>query len=132
MQFPIGSSVRVVVAGSPRPRKQYGSNGAGVREAVGIEVDSTGTPLAGSVATLASPAVGWTEGASVVAPAPLLEALSPAGTVVELTGNLTLTIRGGDFGSTRATVTGVSGVKALGSVLDVVSAMPAPAERSTR
>lgn len=132
MQIDIGSSIRVVVAGSPRPRKQYGLNAAGDREAVGVEVDATGTPLAGFAATLASPAVGWTEGTSVVAPAPLLEALSPPGTVVELTGSLTLTIRGGDYGSTRTTVTGVSGVKALGSVLDLVGSMSAPAERSAR
>ena len=132
MQIPIGNSIRVVVAGTPRPRKQYAAAPDGTRTVVGTEIDGSGTPLAGFVATLASPTVGWTEGASVIAPAPLLEALAPAGTVVELSGNLMLSIRGGDYGATRATVTGVAGVKALGSVIEAVSAMAATPERASR
>ncbi len=81
---------------------------------------------------MASPTVGWTEGTSVIAPAPLLDALSAAGTVVELTGNLTLSVRGGDYGTTRATITGVAGVKSIGSVIDVVAGVSAPSERSAR
>ena len=76
--------------------------------------------------------VGWTEGASVVAPAPLLDALARAGTVVELSGNLMLSVRGGDYGTTRATVTGVAGVKSLGSVIEAVSAMATAPERASR
>lgn len=132
MQIPIGNSIRVVVAGTPRPRKQYAAAPDGTRTVIGTEIDSSGTPLAGFVATLASPTVGWTEGASVIAPAPLLEALAPAGTVVELSGNLMLSIRGGDYGATRATVTGVAGVKSLGSVIEAVSAMAATPERASR
>lgn len=132
MQIPVGNSMRVVVAGPSRPRKRYATNSVGVREAVGVEVDENGTPLSGFVATVASPTVGWTESALIVAPAPLLEALSTEGTVVELSGNLMLSVRGGDFGTTRATVTGVVGLKSIGSVIDVVGAMSAPSERSAR
>jgi hypothetical protein len=47
------------------------------------------------------------------------------GTVIELSGHLRLTVRGGDYGTTKATLTGVSGVKTLGSAIDAVSAMSA-------
>ena len=132
MQIPLGNSIRVVVAGTPRPRKQYAAAPDGSRTVIGAEVDGNGTPLAGFIATLASPMVGWTEGASVVAPAPLLDALARAGTVVELSGNLMLSVRGGDYGTTRATVTGVAGVKSLGSVIEAVSAMATAPERASR
>ena len=132
MEIPLGSTMRVVVAGRPRARTQYGSGPDGSREVIGLEVDASGTPLSSFAATLASPTVGWTEGASVVAPAPVLEALSAAGTVVEITGQLMLSVRGGDYGTTRATVTGVGSIRALGSAIEAVSALAAPAERASR
>ncbi len=132
MEIPLGTTMRVVVAGRPRARKQYGSGPDGSREVIGVEVDATGTPMSAFAATLASPTVGWTEGASVVAPAPVLDALSPAGTVVEITGQLVLSVRGGDYGSTRATVSGVAGVRPLGSAIEAVTALSAPTERASR
>jgi hypothetical protein len=132
MEIPLGNTMRVVVAGRPRARKQYGSGADGTREVIGFEVDASGTPLSSFAATLASPTVGWTEGASVVAPAPVLESLSAAGTVVEITGQLVLSVRGGDYGSTRSTVTGVANVRPLGSAIEAVSALAAPTERASR
>ncbi len=88
--------------------------------------------IASSCVMLASPTVGWTEGASVVAPAPVLESLSAAGTVVEITGQLVLSVRGGDYGSTRSTVTGVANVRPLGSAIEAVSALAVPTERASR
>jgi hypothetical protein len=132
MEIPLGNTMRVVVAGRPRARKQYGSGPDGSREVIGIEVDASGTPMSSFAATLASPTVGWTEGASVVAPAPVLEALSASGTVVEITGQLMMSVRGGDYGTTRATVTGVGGIRALGSAIEAVSALAAPTERASR
>ena len=75
MEIPLGNTMRVVVAGRPRARKQYGSGPDGSREVIGVEVDASGTPMSSFAATLASPTVGWTEGASVVAPAPVLVSL---------------------------------------------------------
>ncbi len=132
MEIPLGNTMRVVVAGRPRARKQYGSGPDGSREVIGIEVDAGGTPLSWFAATLASPIVGWTEGAAVVAPAPVLESLSGAGTVVEISGQLMLSVRGGDYGTTRATVTGVGSIRPLGSAIEAVSALAAPAERASR
>jgi len=132
VEIPLDNTMRVVVAGRPRARKQYGAGPDGSREVIGIEVDAGGTPMSSFAATLASPAVGWTEGASVVAPAPVLESLSAAGTVVEITGQLVLSVRGGDYGSTRATVTGVGSVRPLGSAIEAVAALAVPAERASR
>jgi hypothetical protein len=132
MEIPLGNTMRVVVAGRPRARKQYGSAPGGSREVIGFEVDASGTPLSSFAATLASPTVGWTEGASVVAPAPVLESLSATGTVVEITGQLVLSVRGGDYGSTRSTVTGVANVRPLGSAIEAVSALAVPTERASR
>lgn len=132
MEIPLGNTMRVVVAGRPRARKQYAAGPDGTREVIGIEVDAGGTPLSAFAATLASPAVGWTEGASVVAPAPVLESLSATGTAVEITGQLVLSVRGGDYGSTRATVTGVAGIRPLGSAIEAVSALSVPAEKVSR
>ncbi len=68
----------------------------------------------------------------MVAPAPVLESLSAAGTVVEITGQLVLSVRGGDYGSTRATVSGVGSVRPLGSAIEAVAALAVPAERASR
>jgi hypothetical protein len=132
MEIPLGNTMRVVVAGRPRARKQYAAGPDGSREVIGIEVDPSGTPLSAFAATLASPTVGWTEGASVVAAAPVLDSLSASGTVVEITGQLVLSVRGGDYGTTRATVTGVAGIRPLGSAIEAVSALSAPAERASK
>ena len=123
MDISLGSSVRVVVSGQPRARSRYGARPDGSRGPVGPEVDGSGSTLFGFPATLAGGLAGWVEGATVVVAEPLAVGLPPAGTLVELTGALALAVRGGDFGTTRATVTGVSGVRALGSAVEALAAV---------
>lgn len=123
MDLSIGSSVRVVVAGAPRPRQRYGVKPDGTRGPIGVDTDSAGLPLAQFAATLVGGPVGWVEGATVVAPEPILAGFPPAGTLVELTGALALRISGGDFGSTRTAVLGVVGVRPLGSAVDPLNSV---------
>lgn len=125
MQVPLGNSVRAVVTGTPRPRNRYGEKAGGERGVLGVETDESGAPLVNLVTTVVSQLVGWVEATTVVGPEPLLGSMPPPGTVIELSGDLRLTVRGGDYGTTKATLTGVSGVKTLGSAIDAVSAMSA-------
>jgi hypothetical protein len=123
MDISLGSVVRVVVSGAPRARSRYGNKPDGSRGPVGPEVDDSGTALYGFPATLAGGLAGWVEGATVVIAEPLAGSLPPVGTLVELSGSLALGVRGGDYGSTRATVSGVSGVRTLGSALEALAAV---------
>ena len=123
MDISLGSSVRVVVSGSARARSRYGSKPDGSRGPMGPEVDSVGIPQYQFGATLAGGLAGWVEGVSVVVAEPLAGELPPTGTLVELSGALSLSVRGGDYGSTRATVSGVSGVRTLGSAVDALAAV---------
>jgi len=125
MQVPLGNSVRAVVTGMPRPRNRYGEMAGGERGVVGVERDESGALLVNLVTTVVSPLVGWVEATTVVGPEPLLGSMPAPGTVIELSGDLRLTVRGGDYGTTKATLTGVSGVKTLGSAIAAVSAMSA-------
>jgi len=131
MQVPLGSSVRAVVTGEARPRNRYGEKAGGERGVIGVETDASGTPLVNLVTTLVSPLLGWVEATTVVGPEPLLCPAPAAGSVVELSGDLRLVVRGGDYGTTKATLTGISGIKSLGSAIDIVAAMsPAPTGKS--
>lgn len=123
MQFPMGSSIRAVVTSSPRPRNRYGEKAGGERGVIGIETDDSGTPLVNLVSTLVSPQFGWVEATTVVGPEPLLNPAPPESSVIELSGDLKLAVRGGDYGTTKATLTGVSGIKLIGSAIDAVAAM---------
>ena len=118
MELKLGSSARAVVAGTPRGRMRYGQRPDGSRGAIGTESGADGLPLAQVSVTLVSGAVGWVESATVVAPAALLADVPAPGTLVELTGELRMRIRGGDFGTTRTTVTGVEGLRTIGSAID--------------
>lgn len=132
MQVPLGNSVRAVVTGPPRPRNRYGERAGGERGVIGVETDASGTPLVNLVTTLVSPLLGWVEATTVVGPEPLLCPAPAAGSVVELSGDLRLVVRGGDYGTTKATLTGISGIRSLGSAIDVLAAMsPASTGKST-
>lgn len=122
----MGNSVRAVVTSTPRPRNRYGEKAGGERGVIGVETDDSGTPLVNLVTTLASPVFGWVEATTVVGPEPLLKAVPDTGGVIELSGDLRLNIRGGEYGTTKATLIGVSGVKTLGSAIEAVAAMSVP------
>jgi len=123
MQFPLGNSVRAVVTSAARPRNRYGEKAGGERGVVGVETDESGTPLVNMVTTVASQQYGWIEATTVVGPEPLLNPAPTEGSVIELSGDLKLAVRGGDYGTTKATLTGVTGVKVVGSAIDAIVAM---------
>lgn len=125
MDISLGSIVRVVVSAVPKARSRYGSRPDGSRGPVGPEINEAGVALYQFGATLTSGPAGWVEGAAVVVPEPLAAELPAIGTLVELSGTLGLSVRGGDYGSTRATVFGVSGVRPLGSAVDALSSVGA-------
>lgn len=118
MELKLGSSARAVVAGAPRDRMRYGQRPDGSRGAIGPETGADGQPLAQLQATLVGGPVGWLETAMMVAPAALLTDVPPPGTLVEFTGELRMSVRGGDFGTTRTTVTGVVGLRTIGSAIE--------------
>ncbi len=132
MDLSLGNSARVVVAGGVRPRQRYGVKADGSRGAVGVETDAAGIPQAAFTATLVSGPVGWVEGAVLVAAEPLLASLPPAGSLVEVTGDLVLRVVGGDYGSTRSTVVGVTGLRPLGSATEPLNAVGAVTATTAR
>lgn len=123
MQIPLGNSIRAVVTSTARPRNRYGEKAGGERGVVGFETDESGTPLVNLVTTVVSQQFGWIEATTVVGPEPLLNPAPTEGSVVELSGVLRLAVRGGDYGTTKATLTGVTGMKVVGSAIDAVAAM---------
>ncbi len=134
MELELGNSARLVVAGTPRDRARYGAKPDGGRGVVGVEIGPDGQPMAQVPATLVGGPAGWVESATVVAPALLLADAPQAGTLVEITGQLRMLVRGSDFGATRVTVTGATGVRQLGSAVEPLLAVggDAPASRSSR
>lgn len=131
MELGIGTSARAVVAGRPHSKPQYGPRPDGTRGRIGVEHGPDGQPLAQLLATLVGGPTGWVESATAVAPAALLDNAPPPGTLVEITGDLRMSVRGGDFGSTRATVTGVVGLRPLGSAVEPLLAVAADNVAST-
>lgn len=131
MELGIGAPARIVLAGTPRSRPRYGPRPDGTRGPIGVENGPDGQPLDQVPATLVGGPTGWVESATVVAPAALLDNAPPPGTLVEITGDLRMSVRGGDFGSTRATVTGVIGLRPLGSAVDPLLAVAADNAAST-
>ncbi|MCH9736278.1 MAG: hypothetical protein K0U78_17275 [Actinomycetia bacterium] len=111
---------------APRPRNRYGEKAGGERGVIGVETDESGTPLVNVVTTLVSRQFGWVEATTVVGPEPLLNPAPEVGSVIELSGDLKLAVRGGDYGATKATLTGASGVKLVGSAIDAVTSISAP------
>ncbi|MGV0634520.1 hypothetical protein ABQE69_08885 [Mycolicibacillus trivialis] len=118
MELNLGSSARAVVAGLPRSRMRYGQRPDGSRGQIGVETGQDGQPLAQLPATLVGGPAGWVESATVVAPSALLADAPPPGTLIELTGSMTMSVRGKEFGATRSTVTGVVGVRTIGSAIE--------------
>lgn len=126
MEQLIGNSIRSIVgSGGVRPRQRYGLKADGTRGAIGVEIDVAGTPMAQFGGALIGGPTGYAAEATIAAPAPLLADLPPAGTLVELTGNLVLRMVGGDFGSIRLTVLGVTGIRPLGSAVEVLNSVGA-------
>ena len=96
-----------------RERSVYSGRGDS-RVVTGREYDANGAPVSGVESVIVSDALGVTTGATVVMP-DTLAADVPVGAVVGVSGSNGLSARivGGDFGSTRVSIFGVTEVRVI-------------------
>jgi hypothetical protein len=96
-----------------RPRSLYSGRGDS-RVVTGREFDENGSPVSGVESVVVSDSLGVTPGATVVMP-DALAADVPVGAVVGVNGSNGLSARivGGDFGSTRVSIFGVTEVRVI-------------------
>jgi hypothetical protein len=96
-----------------RERSVYSGRGES-RVVTGREYDANGAPVSGVESVIVSDALGVTPGATVVMP-DTLAADVPVGAVVGVSGSNGLSARivGGDFGSTRVSIFGVTEVRVI-------------------
>jgi len=113
MEIKLVGEVYGWITGQPRPRSQYSGRGDS-RVVTGRECDANGAPVSGFDSVIVSDALGVTPGATVVLPDALVADI-PVGAVVGVTGSNGLTARivGGDFGSTRLSVFGVTEIRII-------------------
>ena len=113
MEIKLVGEVYGWVTGQARPRSQYSGRGDS-RVVTGRECDVNGAPVSGVDSVVVSDALGVTPGATVVLP-DTLAADIPVGAVVGVGGGNGLTARivGGDFGSTRLSIFGVTEIRVI-------------------
>jgi hypothetical protein len=113
MEIKLAGDVYGWVTGQARPRSQYSGRGDS-RVITGRECDANGAPVSAVDSVIVSDALGVTPGATVVMP-DALAADIPVGSVVGIGGGNGLTARivGGDFGSTRLSIFGVTDIRVI-------------------
>ncbi|AKC37854.1 Uncharacterised protein [Mycolicibacterium phlei] len=101
------------VTNQPRQRSLYSGRGES-RVVTGRECDATGIAVSGVESVIVSDSLGVTPGATLVMP-DALAADVPVGTVVAVSGvnGLSARITGGDFGSTRVSIFGVTEIRVI-------------------
>jgi hypothetical protein len=113
MEIKLVGEVYGWVTGQARPRSQYSGRGDS-RVVTGRECDANGAPVSGVDSVIVSDALGVTPGTTVVLPDTLAADLA-VGAVVGVNGSNGLTARivGGDFGSTRLSIFGVTEIRVI-------------------
>lgn len=113
MDIKLASEVFAWVTKEARERSVYSGRGDS-RVITGREHDGTGAPVSGVESVIVSDALGVTPGATVVMP-DALAADVPVGAVVAVNGNNGLAARivGGDYGSTRVSIFGVTELRVI-------------------
>lgn len=96
-----------------RPRSEYSGRGEN-RIVTGRECDANGASVSGVESVIVSDSLGVTPGATLVIP-DALAADVPVGAVVAVSGTNGLSARivGGDFGSTRVSIFGVTEIRVI-------------------
>jgi hypothetical protein len=114
MEIKLVGEVYGWVTGQARPRSQYSGRGES-RVVTGRECDANGAPVSGVESVIVSDALGVTPGATVVLP-DTSAADVPVGAVVVISGanGLSARIVGGDYGSTRVSIFGVTKARVIG------------------
>ena len=113
MEVKLAGEVFGWVTKEARERSVYSGRGDS-RVVTGREYDANGAPVSGVESVIVSDALGVTTGATVVMP-DTLAADVPVGAVVGVSGSNGLSARivGGDFGSTRVSIFGVTEVRVI-------------------
>ncbi|MCV7260993.1 MULTISPECIES: hypothetical protein [Mycobacterium] len=113
MDIKLAGEVLGWVTKEARERSLYSGRGES-RIVTGREYDANGAPVSGVESVIVSDALGVTPGATVVMPDSLAADL-PVGTVVAVSGNNGLSARivGGDYGSTRVSIFGVTELRVV-------------------
>lgn len=113
MDVKLAGEVLGWVTKEARERSVYSGRGDS-RVVTGREYDAHGAPVSGVESVIVSDALGVTPGATVVMP-DTLAADVPAGAVFAVNGSNGLYARivGGDYGSTRVSIFGVTDVRVI-------------------
>ena len=113
MDIKLASEVFAWVTKEARERSVYSGRGDS-RVVTGREHDASGAPVSGLESVIVSDALGVTPGATVVMP-DALAADVPVGAVVAVNGSNGLAARivGGDYGSTRVSIFGVTELRVI-------------------
>lgn len=113
MDVKLAGEVLGWVTKEARERSVYSGRGDS-RVVTGREYDVNGAPVSGVESVIVSDALGVTPGATVVMPDALAADL-PVGAVVGVSGSNGLSARivGGDYGSTRVSILGVTEVRVI-------------------
>jgi hypothetical protein len=121
------------ITNHPRERSAYSGRGDS-RVVTGREYDANGAPLSGVESVVVSDSLGVTSGAAVVMPDSFAADL-PVGAVIGISGSNGLSARivGGDYGSTRVSIFGITEVRVIADgarlIRDAASKQP-PTARS--
>ena len=113
MDIKLASEVFAWVTKEARERSVYSGRGDS-RVVTGREHDASGAPVSGVESVIVSDALGVTPGTTVVMP-DALAADIPVGAVVAINGSNGLAARivGGDYGSTRVSIFGVTELRVI-------------------
>ncbi|ORW01387.1 hypothetical protein [Mycobacterium kyorinense] len=113
MDIKLAGEVLGWVTKEARERSVYSGRGDN-RVVTGRECDANGAAVSGVESVIISDALGVTPGATVVMP-DTLAADVPVGTVVAVSGSNGLSARivGGDYGSTRVSIFGVTDLRVV-------------------
>ena len=108
MDINISGDVYAWIVKPARPRSMYSGRGEG-RVVTGREYDTDGAPLSALEAMVVSDSLGVTPGATLVMPDNVAATL-PIGAVAAVSSRngLSARILGGDFGSTRVSILGIT------------------------
>ncbi|SHO84043.1 hypothetical protein [Mycobacteroides abscessus] len=113
MDIKVTGDVYAWIVKPARPRSMYSGRGEG-RVVTGREYDDDGAPLSAAEVLLISDSLGVTPGATLVMPDSVAAAV-PVGAIVAVTGRNELSARilGGDFGSTRVSILGITDARII-------------------
>ena len=111
-----------IVTSRPTERQEYEGKGE-QRKVIGRLRDSEGRALSGASVVVITQEVGMVSDGTIYVPDGVAMKLVE-GTVVSVPGTAVLRMMGGDYGSIRGSVTGVSDVSPRGTLVDLLASAP--------